>query len=232
MSTIVLDAGHGGSDPGAVSGARLEKDDNLNLALAVQRRLEAGGQRVVMTRDRDVFVPLAERSAISDRNHADMFVSIHRNAATSPAANGVENFVYRNPTPRETQNAQTVLDEVVRAGVQSDRGVKRGDFAVLRNTRAPAMLLEMGFITNARDNQLFDQNFNAYADAITRGILRALGGAEGPPVSPPSFRYTVVAGDTLWRLAQRFGTTVEAIMALNGLPNSNLSIGQVLRIPT
>ena len=231
MRTIVLDPGHGGSDPGAVNGARLEKNDNLNLALAVQRRLAALGQHVVMTRSTDVFIPLAERSAISNRVNPDMFVSIHRNAAASSAANGVENFIYINPSPIEIQYAQTVLDEVVNAGVQSNRGVKRGNFAVLRNTRAPAMLLEMGFITNTRDNQLFDQNFNAYAEAITKGILRALGISQGPSLPPSTVTYTVVAGDTLWRLAQRFDTSVEAIMTANCLMSSNLSIGQVLRIP-
>ena len=174
--TIVLDAGHGGADSGAIHAGRLEKDDNLDLALAVQRRLEEMEQNVVMTRSTDIFLPLVERSAISNRANADLFVSIHRNAAESPSANGVENFVYLNPTPRETEYAQIVLDEIVKAGVQRDRGVKRGNFAVLRNTNAPAMLLEMGFITNERDNQLFDENFNAYADAIARGIVRALRG--------------------------------------------------------
>ena len=231
MRTIVLDSGHGGSDPGAVNGARLEKNDNLNLALAVQRRLTDRGQRVIMTRSTDVFIPLAERSAISNRNNTDLFVSIHRNAAASSAANGVENFVYINPTPREIQYAQIVLDEIVRAGVQSNRGVKRGNFAVLRNTRAPAMLLEMGFITNQRDNQLFDQNFDAYAEAITRGILSALGLPAAPGVPPGFFTYTLVPGDTLWGLSQRFGVSVEAIMAQNGLTNSNIFVGQVLRIP-
>jgi len=174
--TIVLDAGHGGADTGAIHAGRLEKDDNLDLALAVQRRLEEQGQNVVMTRSTDIFLPLVERSTISNWANADLFVSIHRNAAESPLANGVENFVYLNPTPRETEYAQIVLDEIVQAGVQRDRGVKRGNFAVLRNTNAPAMLLEMGFITNERDNQLFDENFNAYADAIARGIVMALRG--------------------------------------------------------
>ena len=175
MSTIVLDAGHGGSDPGAVHQGRMEKDDTLNLALAVAGKLRAQGQTVIMTRNEDVFLPLSERSAIANRNPTDVFVSIHRNAADSPQANGVENFVYITPTPTETQYATTVLDEVVKAGVQRDRGVKEGNFAVLRNTRAPAMLLEMGFITNEKDNMLFDTHFNAYAEAIARGILMALG---------------------------------------------------------
>jgi len=172
VRTIVIDPGHGGYDSGAVFGTRMEKNDNLRLSLAVQRLLQAQGQRVIMTRSTDVFVPLAERSAIANRNGANLFISIHRNASTNTAANGVENFVFTTAPASTAQAAQTVLNEVVAAGVQSNRGVKRGNFAVLRNTNAPAMLLEMNFITNARDNQLFDQNLETYAAAIARGAMR------------------------------------------------------------
>ena len=185
MRTIVLDPGHGGHDSGAVNGARQEKTDNLNLALAVQRRLQQAEQRVVMTRSTDVFIPLAERSAISNRNNADIFVSIHRNAFDNPAANGYETFVRPNPRPLDTQYAQNVHNEIINVGGFTNRGVKQGNFTVLTSTTAPAMLLEMGFITNARDNQLFDQNFDAYADAITRGILQSIG-VTAPPVTPPT----------------------------------------------
>ncbi|MCL2188180.1 MAG: N-acetylmuramoyl-L-alanine amidase [Defluviitaleaceae bacterium] len=172
VRTVVLDAGHGGHDPGAVSNGRWEKDDVLRLALAVRNLLQAQGIRVVMTRSTDIFVPLTERSATANRNNADLFVSIHRNASEHSTANGVENFIYTS-APANTENAASlVLAEVVAAGVQRDRGLKRGNFSVLRHTSAPAMLLELGFITNTRDNQLFDQNFNAYAAAITRGIMR------------------------------------------------------------
>lgn len=172
--TIIIDAGHGGSDPGAVFEGRQEKDDNLRLALEVQRLLQAQGQNVVMTRSTDVFVPLEERSAISNRNNADLFVSLHRNASTNLSYNGLDNFIYTNAPQTTAQKAQNVVDEVASVGVQSNRGVSRANFSVLRRTVAPAMLLEMGFITNARDNQLFDQNFNAYAQAIVRGIMRSI----------------------------------------------------------
>jgi len=185
MKTIVLDAGHGGFDPGAVSGSRMEKNDNLALALAVQKKLQEQGQRVVMTRNTDVFVPLVERSVISNRNLADIFVSLHRNAFTNPAANGVETYVQTDSAPVNTAWARNVQNELVAAGVQSDRGVSQGDYSVLRHTRAPAMLVELGFITNARDNQLFDQKFDAYATAITRGILKSLGEPYYPPATLP-----------------------------------------------
>jgi len=226
--TIVIDPGHGGADVGAVVGTRRESDDTLRLSLAVQRLLQAQGQRVIMTRSTDVAVSLTERSEISNRNNAALFVSIHRNASTNTAANGVDNFVFTNAPANTVQNAFNVLDQVVDAGVQNNRGVMRANFVVLRNTNAPAMLLEMGFITNARDNQLFDQNLNAYAAAITRGIMNSLNG-----VRPPGsfFFYNVVSGDSLQSVAQRFGTTPNAITRLNKLTSANLIIGQVLKIP-
>ena len=77
--------------------------------------------------------------------------------------------------PTATVNmARMVQNEMVNAGVQSDRGVKQANFVVLRNTNAPAMLVELGFISNAQDNHLFDSQFNEYAAAIARGILRSL----------------------------------------------------------
>jgi len=228
--TIVIDAGHGGSDSGAVFGGRREKDDTLRLALAVQRLLQAQGQRVIMTRSTDVFVPLAERSAISNRNNADIFVSIHRNSSANTTANGVENYIFTTAPTVDMMYAHNVLDEVVNAGVQNNRGVIRGNFAVLRNTNAPAMLLEMGFISNARDNQLFDQNFNAYAAAIARGIMASLNGPSTPP--PSYFFYTAVSGDNMQSIAQRFGTTQSAIMSLNHLTRNIVITGQVLKIPS
>ena len=176
MKTIVIDAGHGGDDPGAVNAGRLEKDDNLRLAQAVQQKLLAQGQRVVMTRDSDVFVALLTRSEIANDSGADIFVSLHRNAVeNNPSANGVENWVYTNAAPAAKEYAQTVLSRIVDVGVQSNRGVKAGNFSVLRNTGMPAMLLEMGFITNDRDNELFDQNLDAYAGAIAQALLESLG---------------------------------------------------------
>jgi len=188
MKTIVIDPGHGGpGDPGAVFGNRIEKDDNLRLGLAVAQRLRAAGQNVIMTRNTDVSVPLAERAAISNRNNADLFISLHRNSSgVNPNARGVENFVYPFASPRSFTYAQNVLDRVVAAGVAMNRGLKTENFAVLRLTNAPAQLLELNFISNDEDNRLFDRNFEAYADAIAKGILESLGEpAVIPPTPPP-----------------------------------------------
>jgi len=175
LKTIVIDAGHGGYDPGAVSGSRLEKDDNLKMALAVQRKLQDKGHKVIMTRSTDEFIPLVERSAISNNNNADIFVSIHRNASDDKSSNGFETFVQTNSPPINTTYAKNVHNEIVNVGVQTDRGVKQGNYSVLRNTNAPAMLLELGFISNDKDNELFDQHLDAYAAAIAQGILKSLG---------------------------------------------------------
>ncbi|MDR1905386.1 MAG: N-acetylmuramoyl-L-alanine amidase [Clostridiales bacterium] len=180
MRTIVLDPGHGGYDYGAVNGTRYEKNDNLKIAQLVAQDLKRQGQKVVMTRDSDIYVPLLERSAISNNNNADLFVSFHRNAFTNPDANGVENYIQINSPPTTAARAQTVLDEINKVGGFVNRGVKTNNFSVLRNTRAPAMLLELGFISNARDNQIWDNNLNAYATAITKGILESLGETYDP----------------------------------------------------
>ena len=189
MATVVLDAGHGGYDSGAVNGTRLEKNDNLRMALAVGKILTDCGVRVVYTRSTDVFVPLLERSNISNNAGADLFVSIHRNSSVNPSANGVENWVYTQPSQKAVSAADLVLSRVANAGVQNNRGLQYGNFSVLRHTKAPAMLFEYGFISNAQDNFLFDSRFDAYAQATASGIMSSLGvtcATTQPPTPPPS----------------------------------------------
>jgi len=193
MATVVLDAGHGGTDFGAVNGARQEKNDNLRFTLALGRVLSNCGVRVIYTRSTDVFIPLEERARISNNANADLFVSIHRNASTNTSANGFENWVYTNAGERTIAAAYLVHDRIVQAGVSSDRGIRYGNFVVLRLTRSPAMLLELGFISNANDNWLFDNRFSQYVLAAARGILNFFGIAcpgvtspGTPPVIPPT----------------------------------------------
>jgi len=224
MPTVVLDAGHGGYDFGAVNGARFEKNDNLRMALEVGRLLTACGFRVIQTRTTDVFVPLFERANISNRANADAFVSFHRNGSTNPSANGFENWVHTSASRRAVELANYILDRVRAVGIQSNRGIKYGNFLVLRETRAPAVLIENGFITNAEDNRLFDQNFTLYAQAIANGIARLFDRTcvtVGPPIQPPppgalppgapspeAYRRQVQAIQT--RLNQQYGQNLTA----------------------
>jgi hypothetical protein len=222
MSKIVIDAGHGGTDPGAVNGTRLEKNDNLRMALAVRDILRGMGQTVIMTRDSDVFVPLAERSAISNRNNPDIFVSIHRNASVNSSASGVDNFIRIRPKANEQRYAQTVLDQVAAVAPVPNRGVKQENFSVLRNTNAPSQLLEMLFISNDNDNKILDENFNAYTEAIARGIMNALGqrptAPTPPPTTPPS-KPTTPPSNTAIRQIQS---------ALNSLYGTGLTVDGIL----
>jgi len=174
MSTIVIDAGHGGRDPGAVLGTRLEKDDNLRQALAIGRLLQNAGQRVIYTRTTDTYVSLSERSRISNNSCADFFLSLHRNAAVNTRARGGENYVRVGAPPTLMTCARNMLANVVRQGVSADRGTHQANFAVLRDTIAPAVLMETLFISNPSDNILYDQNFDAYARALADSVIACL----------------------------------------------------------
>jgi spore germination protein YaaH len=92
-------------------------------------------------------------------------------------------------------------------------------------------MVEMGYISNQMDNQLFDRNFDGYANAIASGIMKSLTEPYPPAVPPPYFNYIVQSGDTLWSIAQRFGTTMEAIMTLNNITSNVMIAGMILKIP-
>ena len=175
VDTVILDAGHGGADRGAVQGDVFEKDLNLDVCRKAKPLLEQKGFEVVMTRDSDVFVPLAERARIANRHPNAIFISIHFNYSPNGAeANGLEVFAMSpRGTPSTGEQAirashldfhpgngwdaeSLVLANCVQhaaLGVmpQFDRGVKRARFAVLRLTRMPAILVEGAFLSNTAD---------------------------------------------------------------------------------
>ena len=177
---ICLDAGHGGDDVGAVNGERYEKDDNLRLALAVGKILEENGVDVIYTRTQDVFVELEERATFANRRKATYFISIHRNSAEVEVS-GVEAWIENTASVSEEKLAKNITDAIQEVGFGNDRGVKRGyqgnalsNYLVNSATQMPSCLLEMGFITTEQDNELFDENFDAYAKAIADGIMKGI----------------------------------------------------------
>ena len=173
--TIYIDAGHGGTDAGAVNGSRYESVDNLKIALAVKSLLVAQGHTVLMARENDIHVSLATRTTQANNAKADIFVSLHRNSFTNSAANGVEIWIYTTAGAVDTGMATEVLERIVKVGVQSNRGIKKGNYHVCRESKMPSMLVELGFISNAKDNELFDKYLNDYALAIAQGICAGLG---------------------------------------------------------
>ncbi len=173
MAIIVIDAGHGGFDNGAMYQGRKEKDDNLRLALAVGRILKQQGYDVVYTRTTDVYQSPYEKAQIGNEAGADYFVSFHRNwAENDNTYNGVQTLIYGGDE-RAERMADAINEELEKTGFANLGIEERTGLAVLRRTEMPAVLIEAGFINHDRDNEIFDNNFNEVASAIAMGIERA-----------------------------------------------------------
>ncbi len=170
--TIVIDPGHGGSDPGAVYNNRLEKDDNLNLALAVGEKLQNEGFDVVYTRTDDVYDTPLEKANKANNSNGDFFISFHRNSNVVPnSSSGVETLVFNN-SGEKAEVAAAVNENLEALGFNNRGVIERPNLVVLKRTNMPAILLETGFINNASDNNLFDERFDEIAEAITAAVTK------------------------------------------------------------
>jgi len=198
LKRIVLDPGHGGKDSGAINRryGLQEKQLALEVANRLKELLEQVGYEVVMTRKKDTYIPLAERSRAANRANADLFISIHFNAAASTSASGLETFVltpqyqasskYPKPSARDQTryagNDQDTWNVLAAYHVQcalvggmggSDRGLKRARFLVLKNLECPGMLVELGFISHAQTAQKLMSSVDRQriAQALFNGIV-------------------------------------------------------------
>ncbi|HFI0190783.1 TPA: N-acetylmuramoyl-L-alanine amidase, partial [Streptococcus suis] len=186
---VYLDAGHGGSDPGAVYFGKNEKDLNLQIQNRVKSKLEAQGFRVELTRTADSSVGLLPRSEKANRTSSDIFVSIHFNASTSPSANGIETYYYQYFPEYPAQinskyhnDAQRInLSASLANSIQSNLitntgarngGVMRRTFQVLRETTAPAVLLELGYMSNSAESAKISSA--AYQEKLVDGIVKGI----------------------------------------------------------
>ena len=188
---VYLDAGHGGYDPGASYFGISEKSLTLAIQSRVKAKLEAEGYQVITTRTSDTYVDLTDRSRAANASESDIFVSIHINASGSSAAQGIETYYYQpyaeypsrinatyhaNPTRLSMSDtlANAIQSSLINATGAQNQGVKRQTFAVLRETTAPAVLLELGFLSNPQEAARL--NTAAYqetlANAIVAGIKR------------------------------------------------------------
>lgn len=171
FNTVIVDAGHGGHDRGgrSVAGSP-EKVHALDIANRVAAGLRRAGFRVIMTRDRDAFIPLGTRTAISNRTPNSIFVSIHLNWARRRTAAGLETYYHSSQSRRLAANIQR---EITRTYRTTNRGVKRANFYVLRQNRRPAVLIELGFLSNPYEARLMEKasHRQRLADAIVRGII-------------------------------------------------------------
>lgn len=174
---IVVDAGHGGEDAGAESPNYVEKNLNLTTARLVRIYLRQLGYRTCMTRNADFFVPLDKRASFANSQNPSLFVSVHYNSAPSNAAEGIEVYYHQskqNPNrSRESKKlANLVLSQVIHNTAAKSRGVRDGNFAVIRETKMPAILIEGGFLTNAREVQRI-KNPN-YLKQLAWGIVQGI----------------------------------------------------------
>ncbi len=171
MATVVLDAGHGGANPGAIYNGRREKDDALALVLTVGEYLENSGVDVVYTRTTDVYESPQRKAQEANNSGADYFVSIHRNSSPYPNQyTGIESLVY-NRYGRAAVLAENINEELVKVGFENQGVNERPNLVVLNSTSMPAVLVEVGFINTSRDNQLLDERFDEVARAIAQGII-------------------------------------------------------------
>lgn len=191
---IVIDAGHNGlADPGAVYNGRRESDDNLRLAMAVGEILSRSGYEVDYTRTGNISQSVVQKAQLANDTDADLFISIHRNMSEVPGRyNGVQSLVYDLSGLKLTM-AEAVNKNLEGVGFRNINVEARPNLAVLRRTKMPAILVEVGFIDNTKDNELFDSRFEEIAQAIADGIMDTLADAENEdsddsrPVTLPSF---------------------------------------------
>lgn len=170
QTTICLDPGHGGRDPGATAATLKEADITLANALSA-RRVVSPKYKVVLTREDDTYPTLGERVGIAERTNSDFFVSIHVNSASSGSASGYEVFVKQEASPENLLLASEILFQFSKRWPErKNRGLKHGNLFVTRQER-PACLVECFFISNASDRALLtsSQNRDKIAEAIAWG---------------------------------------------------------------
>jgi N-acetylmuramoyl-L-alanine amidase len=173
---IVIDPGHGGDDFGTKVGQTIEKVINLKTAEYVATLLRKGGYEVLMTRKKDIFISLADRVDFANRSKASLMVSIHFNAAQSKEAEGLEIFYFKDPIQERKNHSKNLADLVMRFVLDltkaKSRGVKTGNFCVIRDTQIPSILVEGGFLTNERELEKIrqDQYLKSLAQGIVDGI--------------------------------------------------------------
>lgn len=169
IKKIVIDPGHGGNDVGAIRGDITEKEITLDVSKRVRNILEKKGYKVEMTRDNDKTVSLQDRVAFSESEHPDIFVSIHVNSSEKPEITGIETHYYRQESMSLAQTVHAALASNIKT---NNRGLFKSKFYVINHTTAPAILVEIGFISNdgERAELVSDKRKQATAKAIAEGV--------------------------------------------------------------
>lgn len=148
---VILDPGHGGTDPGAVVKNRFEKDYTLDVAKRLKKKLTQAGAYVIMTREKDVSTSLAKRAYIANANKGDIFISIHMNSFSKPYVNGTETYYYKYKDKSLALHVQRQLNKDIQL---KNNGIKQSRLYVLRHSKSPSCLIEPLFLTNKKEHAL------------------------------------------------------------------------------
>ena len=173
---VVLDAGHGGEDGGTVEQAATEKAINLAVVLKLKELLEEQGIRVVLTRDKDIFMKLEERVQIVNGEKADLFISIHCNYYEKDSSiYGLECY-YCKSGEEGKHYAEKIMETIKESENIVSRNVKPADYYILKNTKVPAVLVEIGYLSNYNErNQLMSEEYQEkLAGELVKGIVKGL----------------------------------------------------------
>jgi N-acetylmuramoyl-L-alanine amidase len=167
--TIVVDAGHGGKDHGAIREGIREKDLNLNVALKLRDELQSRGYTVFMTRTEDEFLSLKEITEEAASYKPDIFISVHHNSSTNPAIYGLETYYYHGFSLNLAKDIHTNLASSLPV---VDRGVRQAKFYVINHTSVPSVLLELGYVSNATEREAIANSWRQKqeAKAIADGV--------------------------------------------------------------
>lgn len=244
---VYIDPGHGGTDPGAIGNGLVEKVWNLEVALKLEKKLKDLGHQVKMSRRTDKGLSLSARAADANKWGADVFISIHFNAG---GGFGWEDFIYNGSIQANTKKYQdqvhaAVIPILSKHGL-GNRGKKRANFAVLRETKMEAVLIEGGFVDTSdylilRKESYKDDIATAMADGIQdylgntqpakREPVKATPAPAPAPGKTSGPTYTVKSGDTLGAIAKAHGVTVDNLVAWNNISDPNLIVtGQNLTV--
>ena len=168
---VFIDAGHGGTDPGALGYGYRESDLNLQVAKKVESKLKSKGIDVKMSRSSDIFYSLSERAEMANDYGADAFVSIHQNSAEAKSANGIETYYNRNKE-EDKPLSNDIQTQVISQTGANNRGVKNAEFTVLLKSKMISALVECGFITNELEVKKLSDS--SYQDKLATGIANGI----------------------------------------------------------
>ena len=241
---VVIDAGHGGTDSGAVSSTGVrEKDLTLKIAQAMYQEFQRRGIPVTLIRGTDETISPTDRVnrilAAYGNNPNVIVISNHINAAGSgyQGAEGAEVIYALRNTNRLADNILNSLNnagQVVRKSYQRrlPSDTSKDYYFIHRNTgNTEPVIVEYGFIDNQTDLNRIQTNYQKYVNAVVDAVIATKNG-ETITAKPQEGTYVVKSGDSLWAIANKYATTVNELKALNNLTSNNLSIGQVLKVPT